>query len=371
MRTRLWIVSALAGAALLGACSDGAGVAGPGERQDPLVEQLVEMGFRRDQIVDRGDHFVVEGDIRVEKRGLPAAPPADGKAHPAGPRYQRFSSTIAEAYRRNITVNLSGVAAANTSWANATRAAMTNWSSINGVNLVMVETTGAADIVVRIATRNDNLGDCDAALGTLPASGAPGQEVLINPDFMSSYTSAKQVWIMTHELGHNIGFRHTDQSYGTLVFGTPGSDAGSVMNSGNFYGSDCPPSLPAWSSFSSHDQAAARTLYPLPAPSVSVGNSGGSPLLSWSALGGAQSYDVVLQELTRTKSTIVNDYAVSLGTTTGTSLLDAYDAYTGVTQCTWTDFGVQYYRIYRYHVTAHYANGTAEAVLPAPVATDC
>lgn len=374
MKTRLWIVPALAGAALLGACSDGAGVSDPAERQDPQVEQLVEMGFRRDQIVDRGDHFVVEGDIRVYKKNLRAAPPADGRAHPAGPRYQRFSSTVAEAYRRSITVNLSAVDAVNTSWANATRAAMTNWSSINRVNLVMAETAGPADIVVRIANRfTDNLGSCDAALGTQPANGAPGQEILINPAFMNFYTYAKQVWIMTHEFGHNVGFRHTDQSYGTLVFGTPGSDAGSVMNSGNFYGSssNCAPTVPDWSSFSSYDQIAAQTLYPLPAPSASVANSGGNPLLSWSALDGVQSYDVHLQVLTRTKSEIINDYRVQLGTTSGTSFLDLNSTYTGVTECSWTDFGVQYYQIHRYSVAAHYPNGGTAATLRAPVATDC
>ena len=367
MRTRLWIVSALAAAALLGGCSDGAEVAGPAaERRDPLVDELVEMGFRGDQIVDRGDHFVVEGDIRVYKKDLRAAPPADGRAHPAGPRYQRAVGTIAEANRRNITVNLSAVAAVSTSWANATRAAMANWSSINGVNLVLVETTGPADIVVSSVS---SLGGCDVAQGVFPAGGAPGQAIQISQAFMNSYTYPKQVWIMTHEFGHNIGLTHTNESYGTIVSGTPGSDAGSVMNSGNFYGSsNCPPAFPDWSSFSSYDQIAARTLYPLPAPSLSVTNSGGNPLLGWSALAGAQSYDVVLYVLTRTGSEIINDYEVPVGTTTGTSLLDANRIYTGVTSCSWTDFGVQFTELYRYYVTAHYPNGTARASVPAPVA---
>ncbi|MDP3911435.1 MAG: hypothetical protein Q8Q14_13705, partial [Gemmatimonadales bacterium] len=37
---------------------------------DPLVQQVIAMGFHPDEIVDRGDYFLVEGDIVIRKRDL-------------------------------------------------------------------------------------------------------------------------------------------------------------------------------------------------------------------------------------------------------------------------------------------------------------
>jgi hypothetical protein len=82
-------------------------------------------------------------------------------------------------------------------------------------------------------------------------SGNAGFSMSINTAY--NYLSASQkIFAMVHELGHNIGFTHTDASFGTLVSGTPVSDAQSVMNSmvGNWFG------------FSANDQIATHTVYP-------------------------------------------------------------------------------------------------------------
>jgi hypothetical protein len=57
---------------------------------------------------------------------------------------------------------------------------------------------------------------------------------------------------LTHELGHSIGFTHTDGTYGNLVPNTPETDPNSVMNS--FV-------LP-WNGFTPYDIAAVNTIYP-------------------------------------------------------------------------------------------------------------
>jgi hypothetical protein len=366
MRTSLWIVSALAGAALLAACSDGAGVADPAdpsERRDPLVEQLVGMGFRRDQIEDRGDHFVVEGDIQIGKKNFRAAAPVDAKARPGGPRYQRVVSTLAS-NRRLIRVDLSAVAAVSTSWANATRAAMSNWSSINGVDLAIVEGGGPTDITVSFVS---SLGNCTVALGSWPASGAPGSTVQISQAYLNSYSYAKQVWIMTHELGHNVGLGHTDQS-GTLVSGTPSSDAGSVMNSGGFYGG-CPPAAPDWWTFSYYDAFAVRSLYPLPVPTPTVADVSGQAVVSWNSLSGATSYTVrrITASYGQDEFGTFTSYGNS-GTVTGVSspFTDTGWTYTGNFVCR-TEWESYYWMetTYGYVVDAHFPTGTSSGEVAA------
>lgn len=111
-----------------------------------------------------------------------------------------------------------------------------------------------------------------------------------------------------------------------------------------------------------------------PAPVASVSNSGGQPLVSWSALSGATSYDVTLAISWSYSNRGTGDYhsgvdTTHVGTTTGTSLLHAA-AYTGVSSCS-ASYGYEVYReVWRYRVTAHFAGGTSTSTVFAPIA-DC
>jgi hypothetical protein len=254
------LVVGVAAVVMLAACGDRGSPSGP--QADPLVDRLIEMGFQRDQIVDRGDYFMVQGDIRITKAELRAMP-APKPRTPGGPTYQRYNTTVAS-NRRTIHVDLSAVAAEDASWATATRAAMTNWSGVSGAGITYVEGT-PADVTVTMYT---GAGDCTAASSSFPTSGAPGPTLVINRSYSGSYSQAQRNWIMTHELGHTVGLTHTDQTFGTLIPGTNTSDAGSVMNSGSTYGG-CPPVAPGWSAFSSGDATALRWLYPGLSVSVS------------------------------------------------------------------------------------------------------
>jgi hypothetical protein len=361
----------------IAACDEPATAPTSTPEADPLIEQLVAMGAKRDQIVDRGDHFVVEGDIRLDKTALRAARRAaepDGRAYPAGPRHQRYVSTVAT-NRKIIHVDLSAVAAENTAWANATRAAMNNWNSVANSYISFVE-SGPADIVVSfVNTLNTQPGECVVALGAWPSSGAPGATVQISRLYAGAYTNAEQVWIMTHELGHNIGLAHTDQTFGTQLSATPTSDGASVMNSGNAFGSGCPPAAPAWTWFSNHDQVAMQTLYPIPTASgLSVSHPSGMTVVSWDP-SGALYYQVQRVEERAVNDWISNDFSTTIteegwsAPIYGTSFITS-SAWTGVSSCWWTyAWAYDDTSTYSYQVVAVFANGTNSNV-PAVLSED-
>lgn len=109
------------------------------------------------------------------------------------------------------------------------------------------------------------------------------------------------------------------------------------------------------------------------APTVSVTNSGGNPLLNWSALAGALSYSVVLVEREIQTNRQTGDsqeweWEYPLGSTTGTSFLDTSYAYTGNFVCTYPAYPIVHRVSYRYRVTTTYASGSAASTVLAPVA---
>ncbi len=150
-------------------------------------------------------------------------------------------------------------------WGSATRAAINHWSNVTGTAVRFVEMT-PANIVVSMAQVQDN----PIAEALFPTSGAdPGGTVTIDSDYSTWGNSSQKVFVMVHELGHTIGFRHTNwQARGECVdcginlganqvSGTPQTDGSSVMNGGT--------GGTSWSSFSSNDLLAMRTVYPSPA----------------------------------------------------------------------------------------------------------
>jgi len=110
-----------------------------------------------------------------------------------------------------------------------------------------------------------------------------------------------------------------------------------------------------------------------PAPVLSVSNSGGQPLVSWSALSGATSYTVVLitneshtnRETTESTSTTWTD---ALGSTTSTSFLDTVHPHTGAVRCSYLNYPWVTRYSYHYRVTATFAGGTSTSMVMAPVA---
>jgi len=82
-------------------------------------------------------------------------------------------------------------------------------------------------------------------------TGTAGHEVDINT-YYNYLNASYKVFAITHELGHVIGFTHTDQTFGSLIAGTPEVDPNSVMNS----------FILPWAGFTGYDFLAVNTVYP-------------------------------------------------------------------------------------------------------------
>jgi hypothetical protein len=350
----------LAGA--LAACSDGPTDAAPRAAGTTLAQQVAALGFRADMIEDHGDFVLVEGDIYLSKAQLRTVTPLRAGTDPRTPSFQyRTTNLVTSSNVRDIVVNLSGLSS-QSAWQTAARDAMTHWNG-TGSNVQMTEGTTSADISVATTCTSSNV----AAYASFPASGNTGPTIYVNTCFAYSTTSAQKVHNMVHELGHTIGFRHSNytqmgESAGTegavLVTGTPtsGNATGSAMNGGT--------ALNSWAGFATSDLTAVRAIYPLAGPSsYTVTNSGGYPLISWSAVTGATSYTIKLITYNTIDGQYQNRFFSTLTTTTSTSYLDTDNPWTGSYQCSsgyYDDlYGGEPGHWYEYSITVNYPNGSS------------
>jgi hypothetical protein len=192
------------------------------------------------------DQFTVSHDMIVDRNTLDqyidTEAPANGRTEQ---RMHNILLTNAQATNFKYYIQ----PALTQGWRDAVVGAIAQWNGVGGskLHLVQVGTQAEANINVFV-------GAYDAAnwvaRATLPSGSGKGT-LEINPRF-NDMAANQKLFAMAHEMGHNIGFWHTDQTTGTIVPGTPATDPNSVMNS--FV-------LP-WNGFTNYDLVAVRYMYP-------------------------------------------------------------------------------------------------------------
>jgi hypothetical protein len=213
--------------------------------EDPVRQHIRSLGVRDQDVEDRGDHYVVEGDVRFDK----------------GPDFgvlsglqQRWGGVrVGELEVINVLVDSSIPTSGPDDWRPALALAVADWTNILGSSLRFRVVTTNPDITIMAGT----LGAGTLALATAPnaSNGRPGHTITIDLNWSdnTNLSDSQKRRNLVHELGHCIGLMHTQDTTAILVPGTPMTDSASVMTPN--------PGTP-WAGFSPNDLLAARTLFP-------------------------------------------------------------------------------------------------------------
>ncbi len=226
---------------------------------NPIIEHILDLGYALEDIQDMNEYFVVEGDISFSKKIETYNHLLDKTENQKHAR----SQGLINAFNRRIDIYLDINSFPVSSRSRVQMALNRAISIFNGLgtDIYMRQSNSSIDITIY---NDSNITLC--GLGESPVNGRPGRNVRLNDSAMNNPTRASEnSWtgLILHEIGHNIGLRHTDWHVGVEEFppaihipGTPLNDRQSIMNKTNGFcnGGNL-------SNFSTNDRLAIRLLY--------------------------------------------------------------------------------------------------------------
>jgi len=176
-----------------------------------ILQKIESHGFSTDNVRKVDGGYLVEGDIVLTEENLNSTTTSPNLVIANVEQYR--TTNLVTALPRTITVSVSGTLTGIAVWSNATDAFINRYNTLGlQIKLARVASGGNVDIV----------GFDQASSGgfiTLGSSGFPGAagnpypQIKMNTNTQAYGTNPNQNYItsvLQHEMGHCIGFRHTD-----------------------------------------------------------------------------------------------------------------------------------------------------------------
>ncbi|NBP69359.1 MAG: hypothetical protein EBR30_15500 [Cytophagia bacterium] len=234
------------------------------------LNYLETIGFERNMIRYNDGIFIIE-DILISQNDLDERIIMESKKSSAHYRYQY---PVSDDYINTVYVYLD--ASVSSEWTNAAIFAINKWNESSLDTKIYFRQVLNQNEATTVITANwaSFLPRTFIGYAIFPTyDGKPGNKIYINTDYNYLPTANKRL-AMVHEMGHTIGFQHTNVIGGDVFIpGTPSVDNLSVMNSIIFNN---------WNQqFTSGDVTAIETFYPCTQSKIINFPNGGPAFQSW------------------------------------------------------------------------------------------
>jgi hypothetical protein len=228
-----------------------------------VLDKIRTMGFSTENVLHVDGAYLVEGDIVLHDEDLNSVPKVNRLIIAEVEQYHTFN--LIEALPRIITISSSGDV--STSVSDAINAAIERYNA-QRLQIDLVRVASGGDINIRIV----NGGPYIASAGFPDEQGNPYPEVKFNRRYQN-FSSGFLATVMAHELGHCIGFRHTDYMNRAFSCGTGGNEGQETTGVGAVHipGTPTGPDAGSWMlsclsattdrPFNANDRTALRYLY--------------------------------------------------------------------------------------------------------------
>jgi hypothetical protein len=256
---------------------------------DPALKSYLGcLNFNTANLQDGGDYIIAEGDIVLSKKSLYEKMQRQDKYNPAEEQYA-LNGTAVLSWANVPTINyfidasVTNIPVDGADWVTAIVQSANDWNNIAScrVQFTRVFNAGAAELTffadnaAAVPACSRNLNNNTFAQARFPENDNIGTYISINDNGPATSLDGK-LTIMRHEIGHALGFRHSDMYQrlgnnanegangttncgqqvlgGNLIHGTPSRDLGSVMVSATSGFDNV--------NFNAADIRAAQILYP-------------------------------------------------------------------------------------------------------------
>jgi hypothetical protein len=258
--TRILILSFMTGL-ILTSCKKAMNETAQEEISDATLAKIQSHGFGTSTVQKTEDGYMVEGDIILTEEFLNSVPGGNLLRIAGNEQYR--TTNLVTGLPRNITISSSGSVNANVSA--GIDAAIARYNAEN-LLITMTRVASGGNINIKIV----NGGNYIASAG-FPSGGNPYNTVKFNKTYQN-YSLNFVTTVIAHELGHCIGFRHTDymdRSYS--CGGSPTNEGASTVGAIHIPGTPTGPDPNSWMlaclsattnrPFNANDKTALNYLY--------------------------------------------------------------------------------------------------------------
>jgi hypothetical protein len=172
---------------------------------EEVLFQIKKLGFSTEGAIKEDDHYIVEGDIVLHEEDLERSDMHEHFLRIAETEQYRTTNLV-QSLPRNITIRVA--TQLGTKYITATDAAIARYNA-EGLQITFSRVTSGGNIVISKAPNNASY---LASAGFPTSGGAPYNSVKVNSNYLNTnnWDNNSITSILAHEIGHCIGFRHTD-----------------------------------------------------------------------------------------------------------------------------------------------------------------
>lgn len=183
-----------------------------------VLDKIYQLGFGNKNVSVHPEGYLVEGDIVITNEDLNATP--DRKLIRVGDEEQYRTTNTVTGLPRTISIRVNSTLPAR--YITAVDGAIARYNAL-GLLLTFTRVTSGGNIVINPEPSGAGY---LASAGFPTSSGNPYGSVLVNRSYLDTWNINTVISIITHEVGHCIGYRHTD--YANRAY----SCGGSAVNEG-------------------------------------------------------------------------------------------------------------------------------------------
>lgn len=169
---------------------------------DATLAKIAALGFGTNGVQKHDEGYLVEGDIVLTNEMLNS--PADKKLLRIANEEQYRTTNLVTALPRVITVRVA--TSLSSAYVAAVDVALARYNAEN-LRITFQRVTSGGNIVISAAPRNAQY---LASAGFPTSAGQPYNSILVATRQIGNQPQATVASILAHEIGHCIGFRHTD-----------------------------------------------------------------------------------------------------------------------------------------------------------------